>query len=212
MGRPAVRKTHASRPVPTVLPFSRWIAHAPSVPGGRAGGATGTRVPCRQPGSWSPSSRRPLRASSESPRGLSGPHGPGVALRHPRRRFLSRGTTLASGACAPSHLEPLGRSPAPHHCWHFTGNGCHRASWISALQHKDVPSRRRSLATLGAGQRPVAGQAIGTDCHTRQGAGISTPHRRCTHGESRRPVIPNQPSVIPEAEPRARLSGTQTQR
>ena len=62
--------------------FGRF-AHAPSVPGNGPEVRRVTRVPHRQPGSWSPSSRRPLRASSESPRGLSGPHGPGVALRHP---------------------------------------------------------------------------------------------------------------------------------
>ena len=44
----------------------------------------GTRVPTRQPRSWLPSPRRPLTEPPRRPCGPSGPHGPGVAFRHPR--------------------------------------------------------------------------------------------------------------------------------
>ncbi len=114
-----------------------------------------------------PSSRRPARVSLRALR-LPAPHGARVALRHPRCGDLCPGPLLWLPAAAQlpgterSHLEPLkaasASAPLLAHCrWRSS-----RASWISALQHEGVSSRRRSLATLGAeSKRPVAGKRHG---------------------------------------------------
>ena len=63
------------------------FTHAPSVPGLMAAGATGTRVPRRQPRSASALQETRWCRSPWEPLQAPGLHGPGVALRHPRRRF-----------------------------------------------------------------------------------------------------------------------------
>ena len=56
-----------------------------------------------------------------------------------------------------SHLEPLGRSPAPRHCWRFAGNGHSRPPGPRAIRS---PSRRRSLPRWTVnGPIPVPSQA-----------------------------------------------------
>ena len=60
------------------------MAHAPSFPRGRPRGATGTRVPTRQPRGGRAAPGDPNGTSLGAPCRAPGPHGPGVAFRHPR--------------------------------------------------------------------------------------------------------------------------------
>ena len=186
------------------------LAHAPSVSGDGAGGATGTRVPHGNPGPVPPGPGGLGRASLGTPSGSLRPcSGPWAALRHPRRRFLSRGKTLASSACAPSHLEPLGRSPAPRHCWHFTGNGCVRASRIRAipLSFRAPPVATRTVN----GPTHVPSQAtVAVVSHSPGPPGISPGPTIRAHGESH---DPSSPKPRPCASfPRARSASAGIQR
>jgi hypothetical protein len=73
---------------------ARAVAHAPSAPRETRGGATGRGCLLDNRGaSYGP--RRPARASRRTLR-PSGPHGPGVAFRHPRSAISVPGHTLAS--------------------------------------------------------------------------------------------------------------------
>ncbi len=116
---------------------------------------------------------------------------PASAISVPEQSF---GFPAAPSCRAPrSHLEPLGRSPAPRHCWRFdrkrlpSGPPGSRAIPLSfrappaATRTVNGPTHVPSQTTVRAG------------CHTRQAAGISPAHRRCTHGESR-PPSPTRPS------------------
>jgi hypothetical protein len=100
--------------------------------------------------------RRPFEGSPrEPPDGrLAGPHGPGVAFRHPRiGDFCSRFALIAphdppsrEAAVASALRRPAG----PHHCWCFAACGRTGPPGLS-LPTRDRPSRRRSPATLGVG-------------------------------------------------------------
>ena len=157
-------------------------AHAPSVPGSGAGGATGPRVPRRQPGSWSPSSGRPLRASLESLAALLG--------------LTARGclTAPASAICVPGQyfglaLHPCGlrghalslfrRSPARRHCWHLSGNGCVRASWTSSHSLSFQAPAAATVNGEWAHPRPVAGNGPRTMPRRRGSGDKRTASIRC---------------------------------
>ena len=103
------------------------------------------------------SSRALLELSGASrPRGL--PFGTHVAaIFYPEAHF---GFPLGSlTRTSRSHLEPVkavpGSTPLLTLCW----KRVLRASWMSAPQHESLPSRRRSLATWGAGSTPRRRQA-----------------------------------------------------
>ena len=177
--------------------------HAPSVPGRRAGGATGTRVPHRQPGSWSPSSRRPLRASSESLAGSLGLTARGLPYGTRAGDFCPGAKTLASGAadrCRGVRHRTLSRK------------GGRRLRAIAGTSPETVASgppgsraiplsfRAPAAATRTVnGPTHVPSQAtVAAGCHTRQAAGISAVHRSCAHGESHHPSSP-KPSTHPSS-------------
>ncbi len=133
---PGTRGTRVSGPRATrraaaYCPLPRF-AHAPSLPGPETGGATGTRVPYRQP-----------RSASALQETLAGRQGnlspgsrasrPGGCLPAPASAILSPGARLWCPALTRHRtLSREGRSPAPRHCWRLAGNGCIRASRISS--------------------------------------------------------------------------------
>ena len=162
--------TVPSRVCPSLTP------HAPTrrpSPAACAGGATGPRVPRRQPGAGTPGPGDlgcgPPWEPRRAPWDLTGPW---VALRHPRRRFASRVLCLALHLTGSrSRLEPIRRSPR---------------SAIADTSLETVasgPPGPRAIRRLlpGAGcchvngeshSRPVAGKAS-AGCHGAEGAGIS---------------------------------------
>ena len=136
---------------------SLWLlmpAHAQSVSRGNPReGATGTRVPHRQPrGLAAPGGRE---TSSGPLRVLRDLAVPGGCLTAPACGDLcpaaSFGVPLSRFG-----LEPFGRSPARRPLLVLCRKRSQRASWISS--HPSLPSRRRSLAREGRMRisRPVA--------------------------------------------------------
>ncbi len=125
----------------------------PAGPGGLARGATGTRAPLGDPGAGLPPAPADPAGPAREPSwwGLSGTLGgvPWAALRRPRcgdfclatlfglpLRPIAGASRLPCSQLAADNSPPLLALPRQR---------VSRASWISALQHEGLPSRRRSL-------------------------------------------------------------------
>jgi hypothetical protein len=128
-------------------------AHAPFLPRRHGGGTRVRRVRGRLVGNprdrYRAGPRRPGQASSRALPEKSSPgpvRVPWVAISAPAlRRFLSRSDLWLPAAPLPerrSHLEALGRSAVPRHCWRFAANGLPGPPGSRAIRS---PSGRRSL-------------------------------------------------------------------
>jgi hypothetical protein len=112
--------------VPSMVEGTRRVFPTPA---SRKCQCDGTRVPYSATGGGITRPRRPFEGSPrEPPDGrLAGPHGPGVAFRHPRiGDFCSRFALIAphdppsrEAAVASALRRPAG----PHHCWCFAACG-----------------------------------------------------------------------------------------
>ena len=114
-------------------------------------------------------------------------------LTAPAPAILCPGAILwlpAPVAGSPSHLEPLGRSPARRSLLRLRRNGCHRASRISSLPWALLPGAGRCHEDgEWAHPRPVAGNGS-RRMPCGGAAGISAAPTIRAHGESNTPSFP----------------------
>ena len=124
--------------------------------------ATGRGCRTRQPGAASPAPGDLLRGllGSRFSGRLAGPHGPGVAFRHPRiGDFCSRFALIAphdpplrEAAVASALRRPAG----PHHCWCFAA--CGRTGLPEPATRPWPTFRAPTAATSGVGSNVPSGQ------------------------------------------------------
>ena len=153
---------------------SLWLlmpAHAQSVSRGNPReGATGTRVPYRQPRSLAAPGGR--ETSSGTLAGPQGPRGPGGLPYGTRvRRFVSR-CKLWRPVCTVG-LEPCGRSPARRPLLVLCRKRSQRASWISSHLAL-LPGADRLHVKHGCAFHVPSQQTTRASSHGAARAGIST--------------------------------------
>ena len=169
-------------------------AHAPSVPGRWAGGATGTRVPLGNPGAGSTRPGRPGAGLPGNP--VRAPWDPArvpwVALRHPRAAICV--PLRCFGFPLPplpgrerSHLEPL-KAVAARRAIAGARRQRSQSGLLDLEPSVGSPSRRRPLPRETAdGPIHVPSQAATRAvCHSAGGAGISgdARHSSCPQSAS----------------------------
>ncbi len=159
--------------------------HPPA--GNRRRGATGTRVPYRQPRSLAAPGGR--ETSSGPLRVLRDLAVPGVALRHPRAAICVPLQALASRSPNESFtvgLEPCGRSPARRPLLVLCRKRSQRASWTSSHLAL-LPGAGRLHVKDGCAFHVPSQQATRASSHGADRAGISAPGEAgaysCAHGK-----------------------------